>query len=212
MLKHVMKKPVTWLLLMAALIAAKPTYLLAKAQLAQYLLAQSWQQTLTQHQHNKTSNPIKPWPWLDGHAIAKLAYWPTKHKVEDYPVFNINEPQESLIVLAGMTMRNMAFAPTWWQSSAKPNDTGNTVITAHNDSHFAFLEHVNIGDMFSLTNNKNKIMYYQVTNTEIIDKSQIEVMQYQDDKQLTLITCYPFDGSANKQLRLVVTAKAQVNT
>ncbi len=49
-----------------------------------------------------------------------------------------------------LTGRTMAFGPGWLQDSAKPNQIGNTVISAHNDSHFAILENVNIGDIFQL--------------------------------------------------------------
>lgn len=118
-------------------------------------------------------------------------------------------PEISWIILAGMTGRTMAFGPGWLQNSAKPNQFGNTVISAHNDSHFAILENVNIGDTFILEDQSAKQEHYQIITMRIVDENDNTAYNYSDQKMLTLITCYPFTFSdSNKTKRLVITAIA----
>ena len=119
------------------------------------------------------------------------------------------KPVISWIILAGMTGRTMAFGPGWLEHSAKPNHVGNTIISAHNDSHFAILENVNIGDTFVLEDQHSRKQVYQIHSMKIVDESDSSVYQYSERKMLTLITCYPFTiTNSNKNKRLVVTAIA----
>ena len=55
------------LLLSGALLLGQGFYMQAKAQLAQVLIAHSWQQ----NQHGNAG--AKPWPWADIHPVAKLS-------------------------------------------------------------------------------------------------------------------------------------------
>ena len=63
---------ITCALFIAAVIpAADAAYLMAKATLAQYLIANAWQQTTESSAHQNNLN-IKPWPWADTHPVARL--------------------------------------------------------------------------------------------------------------------------------------------
>ena len=115
----------------------------------------------------------------------------------------------SWIILSGMTGRTMAFGPGWLQDSAQPNQPGNTVISAHNDSHFEILEKVNIGDIFQLEDNKGDTINYQINNMKIVNENDNSAYQFNEHTMLTLITCYPFTLANTKQTkRLIVTAIA----
>ena len=174
------------LLIVAIGILAKPTYMVAKAQLAQVLLNNAWQRSQTEGgQH-------KPWSWADTYPVAKLT---------------INN--ESFIVLSGMTGRTMAFGPGWLQSSAAPNKPGNTIVSAHNDTHFSILEGLRVGDFLTLEDHEKVEMKYRVTAIDIVHSSSENWLETSAWRQLTMITCYPFEvASGPRTQRLMVSAVA----
>lgn len=192
------------LIIMSVLMILKPSYLLAKSMLAQVLLEYAWlqsQQAYFQLQQSDYKNTFVektqarnflPWQWADTYPVAKLSYL---------------KKGASWIVLAGMTGRTMAFAPSWLEDSAKPNQYGNTVISAHNDSHFKELEYSELGDLFTLEDRKGKLDLYKVFAIEIIHKSDVSPYLFQDETMITLITCYPFSiTNTSKEDRLVIRA------
>lgn len=159
-------------------------YLLAKAQLAQYLIADAWQATL------KDGETHKPWDWADTHPVAKLSF----------PAL-----QQSTYVLEGANGRNMAFGPARTLSSGMPGDSISTVISAHNDSHFSFLGQVKLNDVIQIETLKGQFNY-QVTDLRVIDSSQQQVSIKQQD-ELVLTTCYPFNAlQTGGKMRYQVTA------
>ena len=100
-------------------------YIHLKAELAQYLLQQSWQQTL------QGDRQVKPWPWADMWPVARIKM--PKHNVD-------------LIVLAGDSGRTLAFGPGYRFGTGDLGAAGNAMISAHRDTHFEFLQHVEQGD------------------------------------------------------------------
>lgn len=153
-------------------------YIFAKAELAQYLIAQAWYKNLESAQLHK------PWPWADTHPIAELI-------IKD----------EKWYVLAGANGRNLAFAPTHVSSTPEPGETGNSVIIGHRDTQFNSLKRLQKGDIIEVKT-KGKRQKYQVNMLRIAEYSQLQYLLNDnqidafDDQQssLTLITCYPFDS------------------
>ncbi len=159
-------------------------YLLAKAQLAQYLVADAWQATLNDGEVHK------PWDWADTHPVAKLSF---------------PQLQQTTYVLEGASGRNMAFGPARTLSSGMPGDSISTVISAHNDSHFSFLGQVQLNDVIQIETLKGQFTY-QVTDLRVIDSSQQQVNIKQQD-ELILTTCYPFNAlQTGGKMRYQVTA------
>ena len=166
----------------------------AKAYFAQFLIQQAWQKTLDDQQQHK------PWSWADTHPVAKLKF--------------INVEKEgkatdasSLYVLAGASGRNLAFGPSQVLSSAAVNGLGNTVIAGHRDTHFSLLKGVTVGQQLTLQNAQGLEILYKVVNTQVVHESDTSVMRDVGDKQLTLVTCYPFNSAvAGGALRYIVTA------
>ena len=184
------------LVIMAVSLSAKPIYIVAKAYLAQHLLNKAWQETLAGN--NSKANTQKPWAWADTYPVGRLAF------MDEQGNFN-NE----WIVLAGFSARTMAFGPAWLQDSAMPNQSGNTVLSAHNDSHFKQLQNLEIGDKLMLESKDAQQLTYQVTEITIVEQNDNRAYEYIDGKTLTLITCYPFTISRlPKTKRLIVQAKA----
>jgi sortase A len=165
------------------------TTIQAKAWLAQVLIKQAWARTLEGEQQ------AKPWPWADTWPVARISV--PGRDIERY-------------VLAGANGRSIAFGPGHVFGTPLPGETGNSVIGAHRDTHFAFLRDVQPGDTIVVEKSVGGTRRYRVTSSEIVDKSETRVLaQAPSETRLTLITCYPFDAlRAGGPLRYVVTAKA----
>ena len=155
----------------------------AKAALAQILLDRSWGATL------QTGSPQKPWPWADHHAVAQ-----------------IEAPRQGVrqIVLSGDTGRSLAFAPGFNEASGKNGSA--TVISAHRDTHFRFLEDVEVGDPLHLTTPEVQ-RSFEVVGTMIANADEQRLDPSGFPIGLILVTCYPFDAlDAGGPLRYVVFA------
>jgi sortase A len=164
----------------------------AKAQLAQYLIADAWQQSETEQMQ------VKPWSWADMWPVAKLTV--VNHDVEQY-------------VLAGTSGESLAFGPGHVISSAAPATAGNTVIAAHRDTHFSFLQNIQKGDVINIKNKDGQQRDYIVQDMSIVNKNDVAwLYEESHDYQLSLVTCYPFNAiQVGGNLRFVVRAVSQAD-
>ncbi|MFC1850113.1 class GN sortase [candidate division CSSED10-310 bacterium] len=161
-------------------------YIHAKAKLAQLLLIRAWHKTCQGEQQ------VRPWSWADTYPVARLLA----------PQFNIDQ-----IVLAGCSGRTMAFGPGHVDGTALPGAQGNCAVTAHRDTHFAFLQHLKRGDSILLKLASGDICEYKVRNVDIVHYQEPTVLADCDESRLTLITCYPFQAIIpGGPLRYVVSA------
>lgn len=159
------------------------TWMPAKAQLGQLLLERNWQQI------QAGNSPGSPWPGADIQTIAQL----------DIPSLDISQ-----IIVNGQQGKNLAWAPGL--VSAGLPGMSDTVISAHRDSHFNFLQNLHTGDQLLLTTSNNNHAY-QVVSLEVVDSSLSQLELRADGKHLILTTCYPFDTlQTGGPLRYVVTA------
>ena len=163
------------LMLAGAWQIAQAAYIHAKAHFAQYLLRKSWDKTLA------GANEVKPWPWADTWPVARL----------EVPRLGVDQ-----FVLAGASGRTLAFGPGHLSGSPLPGEQGNTVFSGHRDTHFKFLQHLQIGDQIIITSVKGSQNRYAVSGTSIVSHKETRITMSSDDRQLTLITCYPFRAIA----------------
>jgi sortase A len=181
-----MRKLVLLIIALGLSFFAYGAYIPAKAVLAQYLINDAWNDSISSGKNHK------PWKWADMHPVMKLSS--DKHNQE-------------LIVLSGDKGNSLAFAPGYNLFSYMPNHGGTTVISAHRDTHFEFLQDVSISDVFELTDRNNKTSSYEVRDIKIIDATKQDIAIHSDQDELKLITCYPFDAIvARGPLRYVITA------
>lgn len=165
-------------------------YIKAKAQYAQYLIANSWSDYM------KTGIPSKPWPWADTYPIAKLEMY-----------------QQTQYILAGASGRNLAFGPAHMLQTSAIGMPGNAAIAGHRDTHFDVLKHAKMGDLIYLTSqnsaSQTKKHAYRVSSISIVDQHNIDVLDSDSSTtSITLITCYPFDSlSPNPSMRYIVKAQ-----
>ena len=160
------------LLALAAWQLAGAAWIHAKATLAQHLIASAWEGT-------KKDGARRPWPWADTRPVARLTV----------PSRGI-----SLYVLAGTSGRSLAFGPGHVDGTALPGSSGNSVIVAHRDTHFAFLRTLRADEEITVEDTRGRLTRYRVREVAVVDKSQTRLLDPADSPQLTLITCWPFDA------------------
>jgi sortase A len=158
----------------------------AKALLAQRLIASAWTQA-------RDGGPARrPWPWADMRPVARLT---------------LASRNVDLYVLDNASPRSLAFGPAHVGGTASPGGHGNTVLVAHRDTHFAFLERVEIGDELEFETAYGRRARYRVREVTIVDQGESRVLDEAGEALLTLVTCYPFDAVLpGTRLRYVVIA------
>ena len=162
-------------------------YIPAKAWLAQELMQRAWNRA-----GEGAEQPV-PWPWADTWPVAKLSA--------------IGRDVE-LIVLAGGSGRTLAFGPGHLSASSMPGEPGNTVIAGHRDTHFNFLQYLEVGESLVIETASGRKHLYKVVNVDVIDSRRGSLQLDTADNVLSLVTCYPFETSdPGGPMRYVVTAR-----
>ena len=175
----------TLILAVAGWQLATAGYMLGKAWLSQYLIAQAWQQTLVDNKAHK------PWSWAD-----------------TYPLFELSLPRldQHSHVLAGASGRNLAFSSAHVSARGLPGQLRSSIVSGHRDSHFAFLQDVLLGDEIVVISYKGRLSYH-VTSMQIIDSRKTQ-LTIRNKAELILTTCYPFNAlTAGGDLRYVIYAE-----
>ena len=164
-----------------------------KAIVAQQLLDYSWHKTQSSTDGEETRSH-KPWPWADTWPVAKLIV----------PRLGIEQ-----IVVAGDSGSNLAFAPGHSYASAAPGDSGLTMISAHRDTHFRFLQQLDIDDSI-LLQTRYKTAIYKISYFQVVDSDSYTLTAQTDENILVLVTCYPFDAiTPGESQRFMVFATEQ---
>jgi sortase A len=163
-------------------------YIHAKARLAQALIARAWVAS------REAAAPVRPWPWADTYPVARLRV----------PAHDID-----LYVLEGDSGRSLAFGPGHMTRTALPGQAGNAVISAHRDTHFAFLKDLRAGEELQVELPVAPTRRYRVRDTAVVNQNAMAITGDTRTPTLTLVTCYPFDALVPRgPLRYVVSAEA----
>ena len=162
-------------------------YIPAKAWFAQELMQRAWERGA------EGVEQAAPWPWADTWPVARLS---------------ARSRDVDLIVLAGGSGRTLAFGPGHLSASALPGQNGNTVIAGHRDTHFSFLQDVEIGESLVIETIRGRKHLYKIVGIDVVDSRRGSLLLDTDRPMLSLVTCYPFDAQhPGGPMRYVVTAK-----
>jgi sortase A len=99
-----------------------------------------------------------------------------------------------LYVMDDASRRSLAYGPGLVSGSAAPGASGNTVLVAHRDTHFAFLRKLAPDDEIDVQAAGGALVRYRVREAGVVDRDDTAVMEETGSAQLTLITCFPFDA------------------
>ncbi len=169
--------------------AGESAYIEAKAWLAQGLLSEAWAATLDGERQ------VKPWPWADTWPVARL----------QVPALGIER-----IVLAGASGRTLAFGPAHLDGTAQAGAPGHAVLTGHRDTHFRFLRDLRPGMELRVQGSDGAWHSYRTGGSTVLDARRARLSQDPGQRDLTLVTCYPFDALVpGGPLRYAVSARAE---
>ncbi|MCK7596019.1 class GN sortase [Microbulbifer sp. CAU 1566] len=169
------------------------SWLWLKAELAQYLISDSWQRQIASGEIHK------PWPWADTWPVARLQLGDEK----------------PLVVLEGASGQALAFGPGMVQTDIPSPDGGAaapiTVIAAHRDTHFRGLERLHPGSPVQLQGPDGRWQRYAVREARVVDSRSGVLPSFSHSGNaagVMLVTCYPFDAvDAGGPLRYLVYAE-----
>ena len=175
------------LLLSGAAVTAKALYIPVKAEVAQILLDRAFNKSV------ENGIPIKPWSWADTAPIARIRV----------PHLGASE-----VVLSGGSGEAMAFGPT---ALVDDPARGLTILAAHRDTHFEFVQDLKAGDIVTLERIDTSSASFRITNLETVRWDEFthpnEGRSFGGGGLLALTTCYPFGSNTPGPLRRVAWAE-----
>jgi sortase A len=170
----------------AVVMLGKSCWISLKAEVAQVLLERAFTQSVA------SGEAVKPWGWADTWPIAEL---------------RIPRIGAEAIVLHGATSEALAFGPVYLPDTPQPGEPGTTVIAAHRDTHFAFLQNVVVNDDVAITRNDGLTFHYKITNLRVVQWNATGIDRHAPGHHLVLSTCYPFGGLSRGTERYIVEAE-----
>jgi len=162
-----------------------------KAVVAQILLERAFEKSVAMHQ------PQRPWSWADMAPVAKITM----------PRLGV-----SRIVIDTGSGQAMAFGPTLLPNSAALDELGTSVIAAHRDTHFRFLQQARQGDLILVEGLDGATRRYRVTGLRIVRWDRFAIPSDHSGRRLALTTCYPFGAQVHGPWRYVVYADAELRS
>jgi sortase A len=161
-------------------------YIYAKAQLAQVLLERAFSQSLL------TGKPVKAWSWADTYPVARIS---------------VDRINAEAIVLQGASGEALAFGPALLNETSRPGERGTSVMAAHRDTHFAFLQDVKPGDLIKVKRDDGLEFNYRATRMRVVEANHSGINRHASGFHLVLSTCYPFDAITHGSQRYLVEAE-----
>ena len=176
----------TLLLMGAVLLFGNSMYIYAKAQIAQVLLERAFAQSLV------SGKPVKAWRWADTYPVARIS---------------LARIGAEAIVLQGASGQALAFGPVLLDETSRPGERGTSVMAAHRDTHFAFLQYVKVGDLINVTRFDGLQFTYRALKMRIVDAQNSGIVRHASGFHLVLSNCYPFDAITQGRQRYLVEAE-----
>lgn len=152
-----------------------------KAVVAQVLLNQAFL--------SPEAGPQKPWAWADIRPIARVVAPRLK---------------QSNVVLDATSGEALAFGPGHLPGTPLPGERGTSVISAHRDTHFAWLGDLQNGDLVTVERRDGSKIHYTIRRAWIARFDAPGINADSDEHLIALTTCWPLDGSSRGPLRYVV--------
>lgn len=180
-----------------------------KAFLSPYLLDHAWEKTL-----KNGGEGVRPWPWMDAVPVGQLSFSPKVSQAKAPCANGKKREAWRHVILGGTHGTAMAFSPVWHEKSAALEEgSGASILSAHNDTHFAALEESCLGDIYELQDRFGQAQRFIVRAFHVADEPELYIpnnLSQGGRKYLILSTCYPFSatGALRTQKRFVVFLEA----
>jgi sortase A len=111
----------------------------------------------------------------------------------------------SVLVLEGDDDTALSLGAGHLVGTAPVGGIGNTVIAGHRDTAFRELRRIRLGDHISIEGERTE--FYVVRTMQVVDPDDIQVLNSSKQRELTLLTCYPFSYLGSAPKRYVIRAE-----
>jgi sortase A len=111
----------------------------------------------------------------------------------------------SAVIRSGIDARTLRLAIGYIPGTALPGETGNVGLAGHRDTFFRKLRDINPDDEIRVTT-KDGVFRYFVQRTNIVQPTDVWVLDATAYPALTLVTCYPFSYIGSAPQRFIVRA------
>jgi sortase A len=121
------------------------------------------------------------------------------------PVGEIEIPRLALraVILQGDSSQVLRRGVGHLPYTPLPGELGNVGLAGHRDSFFRPLRQIRSGDMITLRTLKGEFKF-RVESTRVVSAADIAVLAPTDERELTLITCFPFNYVGAAPNRFIV--------
>jgi sortase A len=159
----------------------------------------------TLHEQATAQRRAKEW-LIQTAAVHRAEPPPPVRRGDVIGELDIPRLQVSVMVFEGDDAEILRQGAGHIPGTALPSGNGNIGIAAHRDTYFRPLRQVHINDVISLKTLAG-ISRYAVTETKIVQPSDVGVLTGAPERDLTLVTCYPFYFVGTAPRRFVVHAR-----
>ena len=141
---------------------------------------------------------------------------PVEESTEPSAPYNVNGvlghliyDGKSVVVRDDIDADTLEKSPGWVPDSSLPGNSGMSIIFGHrNRKHLKLIEPIEVGDTISFRFvSDNRLVFYQVTDVQIFEKTSDWTLPITDEDVLVLVTCYPFEYTGNAPGKFQVIAK-----
>lgn len=115
--------------------------------------------------------------------------------------------RKSYVVVTTGTEEALKAGPSLIPGAAPIGKPGVSFISAHRETHFAFLRHARAGDTIQAAGADGTMRDYRVTKTEVVDIDDLSAPASPGENRLVLFTCYPFQSFKLDDRRFAVHAE-----
>ncbi len=112
----------------------------------------------------------------------------------------------SVIVRAGSDARTLQLAVGHIPGTSLPGQAGNVGLAGHRDTFFRRLQHIRTDDQIRMITPEGTFEY-KVSRTDVVEPSDVWVLDDTGHSVLTLVTCYPFSFVGTAPQRFIVRAE-----
>jgi sortase A len=112
----------------------------------------------------------------------------------------------SAMVRVGDDARTLQLAVGHIRGTALPGESGNVGLAGHRDTFFRRLGDIRADDQIRIVTPEGTF-HYRVARTDVVDPTDVWVLDDTSGSVLTLVTCYPFSFVGSAPQRFIVRAE-----
>ena len=156
--------------------------------------------------HEATEAQLRAHEWLSQRSVDPRRHTRVLRRGDVIGELEIPRLHLSVVVFEGDDAGILRLGAGHIPDTALPPGSGNIGIAAHRDTYFRPLRQVRVNDVIAMKTPAGESRY-AVTETKIVQPTDIGVLARAPGRDLTLVTCYPFYYIGSAPERFIVHAR-----